>query len=109
MPALWSVRDRSTFAALRRSRTRSRSGPLTVIALPASEGAPSVAFAIGRDAGGAVVRNRLRRVLRDECRRLDLQPGAYLVRVAAGARELPGQDLRHHLRTAISALPERAR
>lgn len=41
-----------------------------------------MAFAIGRQVGGAVVRNRLRRRLRAVLRSLDLAPGAYLVGVS---------------------------
>lgn len=61
---LHRVQDRKTQAQLRRSR-RVRRGPLTVscIADPGSDGA-RVAFAIGKNVGGAVHRNRARRRLR---------------------------------------------
>ena len=67
--------------------------------------APEVAFAIRRVVGGAVVRNRLRRVLRDELRHLDLAPGAYLVSVAPAAASTPTDELRTALREAIAAVP----
>lgn len=66
---------------------------------------PCVAFAIGRKVGPAVVRNRLRRRLRDELSALArasmLPPGAYLVALSPAAASLDGPTLRGHLRTAL--------
>ena len=66
---------------------------------------PCVAFAIGTRVGGAVVRNRVRRRLRDELAALArndrLAAGAYLVAVAPAAADLDGVTLRSHLRTAL--------
>ena len=66
---------------------------------------PCVAFAIGRKVGPAVVRNRLRRRLRDElaglARNDRLACGAYLVALAPAAAELDGPTLRSHLRSAL--------
>lgn len=63
-PKLARIDDRRTHLQLRRSR-RVRRGPLTVacVAEPAG-GGPRVAFAVGRNVGGAVHRNRARRRLR---------------------------------------------
>ena len=70
---------------------------------------PCVAFSIGRRVGPAVVRNRLRRRLRDEVARLardDLVPtGAYLVGLSPAAATLDGPTLRRHLRTALGITP----
>ncbi len=67
---------------------------------------PCVAFAIGRKVGTAVVRNRLRRRLRDELAALGraglLAPGAYLIGLAPAAAALDGAALRRHLRTALA-------
>ena len=66
---------------------------------------PCVAFAIGRRVGGAVVRNRLRRRLRDELAGLAragrLPRGAYLIGLAPPAADLDGPTLRSHLRAAL--------
>jgi ribonuclease P protein component len=66
---------------------------------------PAVAFAIGRKVGPAVVRNRLRRRLRDELRSLArqglLRPGCHLVGVRPEAAVLDGPSLRSHLRQAV--------
>jgi ribonuclease P protein component len=48
-------------------------------------GPPRVAFAVGRRVGGAVVRNRLRRRLRELARRSGLPGGAWVVIAAEGA------------------------
>jgi ribonuclease P protein component len=68
-----------------------------------------VAFAIGRRVGPAVVRNRLRRRLRDElvilARDGRLSAGTYLVGLAPAAAGLDGPTLRGHLRTALGIDP----
>lgn len=121
---MWRVRGADAFAALARPRehggTRRRSGPVTLTHVPdvslatlrggcaatgAATGHPCVAFAISRKVGPAVVRNRLRRRLRDELAALAradrLPPGAYLVGLAPAAASLDGPTLRRHLRTAL--------
>ncbi|HAM01006.1 MAG TPA: ribonuclease P protein component, partial [Acidimicrobiaceae bacterium] len=84
MPVTWRIRDRATFEALRRSGARARRGSVTVTY--SSVGAapePRIAYAVGRRAGTAVTRNRLRRRLRAAVGHAPrLAPGAYLV--AAG-------------------------
>ena len=66
---------------------------------------PCVAFAISRKVGSAVVRNRLRRRLRDEldglARAQRLPTGAYLVALNPAAAALDGPALRSHLRQAL--------
>ena len=60
---IWRVRDRATFAALAQARSR-RAGPVRVRSVPHRPGPPAVAYAVGRRAGNAVARNRVRRRLR---------------------------------------------
>jgi len=115
---MWTVRGAEAFAALARPRehggTRRRSGPVTLAFVPAPPsgeeggpvpGQPCVAFAISRKVGPAVVRNRLRRRLRDEldglarCGRLP--GGSYLIALAPAAAALDGPSLRAHLRTGL--------
>ena len=111
---IWSVRDRATFEALRTSGRRVRRGPITVTWLAGDPAEPPrVAYAIGRRAGGAVVRNRIRRRLRAITRevRAHLQPGAYLFGASASSSSLSYQDLRATVCQALRALdrpgPER--
>lgn len=97
MTRLWRVRERATFAALRRDGVRRRVGPLSVTRLaPDSHGParPAVAFAISKRVGGAAVRNRLRRQLRAAISEVDPTPATYLIAVAPGADTLSYQDLR---------------
>jgi len=105
MARLGRVRDRSTFAALRRAGSRRRVGPLSVTRLdPAAGGAasPAVAFAIGRAVGTAVERNRLRRRLRAILRELDPAPGTYLIGAGPAAAALPYQDLRRLVEAGVA-------
>lgn len=84
-----------------------RRGPITVTWLAGAEGDPvRVAYAVGRKAGGAVVRNRLRRRLRalvhEEQARL--LPGAYLIGAAAAAAAMSYGELKITVCKALSAL-----
>jgi ribonuclease P protein component len=97
MTRLWRVRDRATFAALRRDGARRRVGPLSVVRLDPEHGGsphPAVAFAIGRSAGSAVDRNRIRRRLRAVLGELDLRPGTYLLSASPRIATLSHQELR---------------
>jgi ribonuclease P protein component len=101
------VNDRATFDALRREGRRGRRGPMTVVHLPGT-GEVRVAYAIGRKVGPAVVRNRLRRRLREAVHDLDrttggLAPGAYLITLRPEAARLGYHDLRRDLEQAIGA------
>jgi ribonuclease P protein component len=81
------ISDRATFLALHRAR-RVRRGLLSVAWLEDGRPPPArVGYAISRKVGGAVVRNRLRRRLRELARRSDLAAGAWLVTVAPGAAD----------------------
>lgn len=107
---LWRISERSTFAALRTAGRRCRRGPVTVTWLAPVVGAPvdppRVAFAIGRPAGNAVVRNRIRRRLRAglrELQRIDRLPaGAYLLSGGAALAELPWVELVAALDAAVA-------
>jgi ribonuclease P protein component len=61
---IWRIRDRATFVALARAPRR-RVGPISLRYVPGDPTAPArVAYAVGRKAGSAVDRNRIRRRLR---------------------------------------------
>jgi ribonuclease P protein component len=109
--ALWRVRDRATFAELRRHGRRGRSGPISVTWLPGEAGVPPrLACSIGRRAGSAVARNRLRRRIRavvaESAARLP--PGTYLVGAGPAAADLTYGELRDTVLTAIADLPQPA-
>jgi ribonuclease P protein component len=87
-----------------------RSGPFTVTWAQATVPGepPALAFAIGKRVGNAVVRNRLRRRLREAARQLEVLPaGYYLVRARPAAAALNFQEVSDHLRKAVSLLASR--
>jgi len=102
-----SVGDRGTFDALARDGRRGRRGPVTVTYLPAGDGV-RMAYAVSRRVGPAVVRNRVRRRLREAARALarvhGLPAGAYLVSVRPAAATRPYRDLRDDLAAACAAV-----
>lgn len=74
---------------------------MTVHFLPPGDGreVASVAYAVGRHVGGAVVRNRCRRRLRVIAAEAvpDLAPGAYLIGVGRGVVSLRFGELREQV------------
>ena len=95
------VRTRAEFTALRERGVRSRRGAVRVTYL-AGPAEVRVAFAIGRPAGTAVTRNRLRRRLRAAIAELHPEPGNYLVTAGAAAASLPYQALRDELAAGLA-------
>lgn len=105
MARVWRVRDRASFAALRRDGVRRRVGPLIVTRLPVEAGGspvPAVAFALGKTVGPAVARNRLRRRLRHLVADAAPAPGTYLVSAGPAARTLSDQELRALLQRGLA-------
>ena len=76
---------------------------MTVVYAPDQGERARVAFGVSRHVGSAVIRNRLRRVLRDELAHVELRPGAYLVRVSDRAATVGSSELRSSLRAAVAA------
>ncbi|MHB8437740.1 MAG: ribonuclease P protein component [Acidimicrobiales bacterium] len=106
-PQPWRIRDRATFEALRRSGTRSRRGAISVTFTQIGEEQRArVAYAVGRKAGGAVARNRLRRRLRAVVAQLsqagELAPGAYLVGAGAPASAQTYEELKREVAVAMT-------
>jgi ribonuclease P protein component len=99
--------SRAAFANLQRSRARASSGPVRALFVPAEESEigvfPQVGYAIGRQCGGAVVRNSLRRRAREVARAEapSLARGSYLVRVEPAATALAPAEFRADVAAAL--------
>jgi ribonuclease P protein component len=100
-----SIRDRDVFVRLGRDGRRFRRDPLwcTYLPQPGTTG-PSVAFAIGRNVGPAVVRNRLRRRLRSIVRARDLPGGFWLIGTRPGSAELTFDELTTRIDDIVAAV-----
>lgn len=102
------IRDRATFEELRQRGRRRRVGSVTAVYV---NGEPDrtarVAYAVGRNVGGAVQRNRLRRRLRAVVNDLDLEPGAYLLAAGPKACELGFEELKVTVAKAMTAAAEK--
>ena len=96
---------------LSRTGRRSRRGHVTVTYARCGDDRPYVAYAVGRHAGGAVVRNRLRRRLRAAVDAVAgaLPPGAYVVSVGRGAVGIPFEDLKADVTAAMTSASEDGR
>ena len=100
------VSGREAFRRFRADGVRGRSGSLTVVVVSLDDvERPSVAFALSRSVGSAVVRNRLRRQLRVAANELfergELPPSAYLVIVHPSAVGSTMTTLRDDLGRAV--------
>jgi len=98
------LRRRDDFQALRRDGWTVRRGSLRVVYRPAcgSQAGVRVAFAIGREVGTAVVRNRTRRRLRSVMAEMALPGGGlpagdYLIRVGPAGASVGNAELRETL------------
>jgi ribonuclease P protein component len=108
---IWPIRERSSFRALATGRRRRRGVVMVTSAVVGSPTEPPrVAYAVGRHAGGAVARNKIRRRLRAATRAhaRELEPGrAYLVGVVGSrAAPAPYASLSDSLAAALRALRE---
>jgi len=106
-PGVGPVRSRETFADLRRSSSRGRSGPVSVSFVDRPEwDRPQVAYTVNRKVGNAVQRNLLRRRMRAimSAQSEKLQVGAYIVRSNPDGRLLEFNELK----VAMSQALERA-
>jgi ribonuclease P protein component len=105
---VWRLSGRRHFDALRREGDRARRGPIAVLHRPTDGPHPRIAFALSRDLGSAVARNRLRRRLRAVCRDLErdgrLPAGDYLVRAGAEALALDPAALADAVGAAVAAV-----
>jgi ribonuclease P protein component len=107
---IWPIRERSSFRALASGRRRRRGVVMVTTAVVGSPAEPPrVAYAVGRQAGGAVARNKIRRRLRAATRAhvRELEPGrAYLVGVVGSRAPAPYSALANSLQAALRALRE---
>jgi ribonuclease P protein component len=82
---------------------------LVTVALAADDRPARLGFAINRKVGNAVVRNRLRRRLREIARATGLDTGVWLVSAAPGAGEASFAELTAWWQAAVDRLSGAAR
>ena len=80
---------------------------MTYVLTPTVDGPPRIGFAIGRHVGSAVVRNQLRRRLRDIVRQVPPPSGDYMISAAPAATALTFSQLRAIVGDALRLTAER--
>ena len=100
------LRRRNDFAAVYRNG-RTQSNQLLVLrVLPNDRETTRFGFVVGKTVGGAIVRNRVKRRLREAARSLPITPGYDVV---IGARKPAAEATFGALRAALTTLAERSR
>ncbi len=102
---IWRIRERSAFTRLAREGRRTRAGVLWCTYIPDPNATPPrVAYALGRAIGPAVVRNRLRRQLRELLAGASLPPGLYLLGAQPAAAQLSRVEPEFDLRRLVASV-----
>jgi len=111
LPARLRLRRKSDFGAAYARGRRLNDGFFTVIATANEFGAPRLGLAVAvRAAGGAVARNRLRRIIRESFRlnQRSLPALDLVVSVRPKAREVPARTLHESLAALWRKIAETA-
>ena len=102
---IWRIRERSAFTRLAREGKRTRAGVLWCTYIPDPIATPPrVAYALGRAIGPAVVRNRLRRQLRELLATSTLPPGLYLLGAQPAAAQRSRVELEFDLQRLVASV-----
>ena len=102
---IWRIRERSAFTRLAREGRRTRAGVLWCTYIPDPIATPPrVAYALGRAIGPAVVRNRLRRQLRELLSGASLPPGLYLLGAKPAAVQRSRVELAFDLQRLVASV-----
>lgn len=107
MKRRFRVRSRGEFQRIYKEGRSFANRAAVLYVLPGGEGASRAGFAAGRKLGGAVIRNRVRRRLREAVRLLwaRVKPGAVTVFIARPpAKDMPFKELS----TRVAELIQRA-
>jgi ribonuclease P protein component len=109
------IQTRAAFGQLRRSRARATSGPVRATFAPVEDGVdgvyPQVGYAIGKHCGNAVIRNSLRRRMRESARSVasELPRGIYLLRVDPAAAQCESAKFMTSVQQALLRAPKSVR
>lgn len=105
------IRRKSEFAYLYKQGIRLRSPYLSLIYLPGASGRSRLGVVAGRKVGGAVVRNRIKRWMRDAFRRnkkLLTRPFDVVVVARSGAAALSKREFDGLFLSALGAVKEKS-
>ena len=100
------LRRRNDFAAVYKNGRIQSNQLLVLRVLPNNRETTRFGFVVGKTVGGAVVRNRVKRRLREAARSLVVRPGFDVV---IGARKPAAEAKFQALRASLASLMERAR
>ena len=101
MPArLGRIIRSEDFSDILRYGTRVSSSGIGVVFCTSTQG-PRLGFAVGKPAGNAVQRNRLRRVVREVLRRQELPKVDLVVTMRGAIRALSNDDIRKGIKSVL--------
>lgn len=93
---------------VRRIGARRRVGGIIVFDAPGEEGPPGVAVTAGRKVGGAVLRNRAKRRMREAVARAPIRPGhAYVLVASPAVVDAPFEELAAWVKEAVDVEDDR--
>jgi ribonuclease P protein component len=112
LPKTARIRRRGEFLTFGRKAERARTEHLVVLARASAGGTSRLGVTVSRKIGGATVRNRLKRRLREVFRRHPDRPRwqhDVVIIAKEGAGSLPFADVQQQFTAALASLPARRR
>ena len=103
MPPIEPLSGKPHFRRVHASGRRATRDGVTAIVCPRAEGPARLGLAVGRSAGPAVVRNRIRRRLREAFRAYRPGPGDVILVGRAPLHSAPFAEVEEYVSTSLAA------
>ena len=110
MPSIQPLSGKPSFARVHASGRRCTRDGVTAVVYPRDEGPARLGLSVGKGAGKAVVRNKIRRRLREAFRAYDPGPADVVLVGRAAVARLPYGEMEEYVKTCLAGAgaPRRA-